>query len=59
MLLSLPQWHETALRELCMHNLFGLGDTQAKRLLIALTSRRLGVPAEDYQQLRQLLKTRP
>ena len=58
-LLSLPQWHETALRELCMHNLFGLRDTQAKRLLITLTSRRLGVPAEDYQQLRQLLKTRP
>ena len=58
MLLSLPQWHETALRELCMHNLFGLGDTQAKRLLITLTSRRLGVPAEDYQELRQQLKTR-
>ncbi|MGD0063113.1 MAG: hypothetical protein ABSB76_06710 [Streptosporangiaceae bacterium] len=58
-LLSLPQWHETALRELCVHNLFGLRDTQAKRLLITLTSRRLGVPAEDYQQLRQLLKTRP
>jgi hypothetical protein len=41
-----------------MHNLFGLGDTQAKRLLITLTSRRLGVPAEDYQELRQQLKTR-
>jgi hypothetical protein len=57
-LLSLPQWHETALRELCMRNLFGLRNTQAKRLLITLTSRRLGVPAEDYRQLRQLLKTR-
>ena len=58
-LLSLPQWHETALRELCGHNLFGRRDTQVKRLLITLTSRRLGVPTEDYQQLRQLLKTRP
>jgi hypothetical protein len=58
MLLSLPQWHETALRELCMHNLFGLMDTQAKRLLITLTSRRLGVPAGDYQELRQQLETR-
>jgi hypothetical protein len=58
-LLPLPRWHETALRELCMHNLFGLRDTQAKRLLITLTSRRLGVPSEDYQQLRRLLqKTR-
>ena len=57
-LLSLPQWHKTVLRELCVH-LFALKDTQAKRLLITLTSRRLGVPAEDYQRLRQLLKTRP
>lgn len=59
MLLSLAQWHETALRELCMDGLFGLRDTQIKRLLITLTSRRLGVPTEDYQQLRQLLKLRP
>jgi hypothetical protein len=58
-LLPLPQWHETTLRELCMHNLFGLPDTQAKRLLITLTARRLGVPAEDYQQLRKLLTSRP
>lgn len=58
-LLSLPQWHETALRELCERDLFGLRDTQAKRLLITFTSRRLGVPTEDYRQLRQLLKSRP
>jgi hypothetical protein len=58
-LLSLPRWHETALRELCVLNLFGRRDTQAKRLLITLTSPRLGMPAEDYQQLRQSLKTRP
>jgi Domain of unknown function (DUF4157) len=58
-LLPLPQWHETTLRELCMHNLFGLRDTQAKRLLITLTARRLGVPTEDYQQLRKLLRSRP
>lgn len=59
MLLSLPQWHETALRELCERNLFGRITTQAKRLLITFTSRRLGVPTEDYRQLRQLLKSRP
>ncbi len=58
-LLPLPRWHETALRELCMHNLFGLRDTQAKRFLITLTARQLGVPTEDYQQLRKLLKTGP
>jgi hypothetical protein len=57
MLLSLPQWHESALRELCVRNLFGLRDTQAKRLLVTLTSPRLGVPAEDFQQLRKLLKS--
>ena len=27
-----------------MHNLFGLKSTQAKRLLITLTARQLGVP---------------
>jgi Domain of unknown function (DUF4157) len=55
-LLPLPEWHETKLREMCMHSLFGLKSTQAKRLLMTLTSRRLGVPAEDYRQLRSLLR---
>lgn len=50
-LLTLPQWHETALREQCMHKLFSLRSTQLTRLLITLTSRHLGVPSEDYQQL--------
>jgi hypothetical protein len=54
-LLPLPEWHETSLRRMCFDDLFGLGSTQAKRLLITLTARRLGVPAEDYQQLRELV----
>lgn len=56
-LLPLPQWHEATLRERCFNSLFRLRDTQAKRFLITLTSRRLGVPTEDYRQLRDLLAT--
>jgi len=56
-LLPLHRWHETTLRELCMHSLFSLRSTQARRLLITITSRRLGVPAKDYQRLRNLLTT--
>jgi Domain of unknown function (DUF4157) len=58
-LLPLPEWHETSLRELCFDDLFGLKSTQAKRLLITLTSRRLGVPSEDYQELREVLLAGP
>ena len=52
LLQSLPEWHETTLRELCFHTLFRSADTQAKRFLIAFTSRRIGMPSEDYPQLR-------
>jgi Domain of unknown function (DUF4157) len=55
-LLSLPEWHETTLRPWCLRTLFRHSGTQAKRLAMTLTARRLGVPAEDYQQLRARLR---
>jgi hypothetical protein len=54
-LLPLSRWHEASLRDLCFRDLFCLRSTQAKRLLITLTSRRLGVPTEDYRALRDQL----
>jgi hypothetical protein len=54
-LLSLPEWHETHLRDLCFGELFSRWSTQAQRLLITITAPRLGVPSPDYQSLRQKL----
>lgn len=51
-LLTLPEWHAGRLRELCFGELFGLRSTQVSRVLFTLTSRNLGVPSEDYRQLR-------
>jgi hypothetical protein len=54
-LLPVRQWHDARLRDLCFHELFGLKSTQAKRFLLELTSRRLGVPSSDYHDLRKRL----
>jgi hypothetical protein len=39
-LVSLPQWHQSALRDLCLRELFGRWDTRAARLATAFWPRR-------------------
>ena len=52
MLLTLPEWHDEKLRDQCFQELFGLRSTRAKRVLLSLVSRRLGVPSRHYATLR-------
>jgi hypothetical protein len=51
-LLTLPEWHDTVLRQQCFEELFSLRSTQASRSFFTLASRSLGVPSEDYKDLR-------
>jgi Domain of unknown function (DUF4157) len=51
-LMSLPQWHETVLREQCFEQFFRLRSTRAMRVFLTVASRRLGVPSEHYSALR-------
>jgi hypothetical protein len=51
-LMSLPQWHETVLREQCAEQFFRLGSTRALRVFFTVANRRLGVPSERYSTLR-------
>lgn len=49
-LVSLPQWQEGDLRELCFSELFPSRKTQFQRFLISLTAPQLGVPSADHQR---------
>ena len=51
-LVTLRQWHDTGLRDLCFHELFGRWRTRAMRTLLSAVSRRLGVPSADVEALR-------
>jgi hypothetical protein len=51
-LVSLPQWHETVLREQCVEQFFRLRSARALRVFFTVASRRLGVPSEHYAALR-------
>jgi hypothetical protein len=46
-LLTLPEWHDARLRDLCFQEIFRRPGTQSARLLLTLF-RRLGVPSPDY-----------
>ncbi len=51
-LVSLREWHESGLRDLCFGTLFGRWRTRAMRIAATTLSRRLGVPALDIELLR-------
>jgi hypothetical protein len=51
-LVSLRQWHDTSLHDLCFHELFGRWRTRAMRILLSTVSRRLGVSSADIETLR-------
>ena len=50
-LLTLRQWHDTDLRELCFSELFGRWRTRVSRLMLSASLRRLGVPSADAATL--------
>ena len=50
-LLTLRQWHNTDLRELCFSKLFGQWRTRVSRLMLSASLRRLGVPSADAATL--------
>jgi hypothetical protein len=50
-LLTLRQWHDSGLRELCLGELFGHWRTRMSRLVLTASLRRLGVPSEDAAAL--------
>lgn len=50
-LVSLKEWHESGLRDLCFGTLFGQWRTRATRIAATMVSRRLGVPALDVELL--------
>jgi hypothetical protein len=51
-LVTLPQWHEAGLRELCFGELFGGLGTRMSRLFLAAAAPRFGVPSADSAALR-------
>jgi hypothetical protein len=51
-LVSLPEWHDSSLRDLCFGELFSLRSTSATRILASAVSRRFGVPSPDVEALR-------
>jgi hypothetical protein len=50
-LLTLRQWHDTDLRELCFGELFGHWRTRMTRFVLTATLHRLGVPSSDAATL--------
>jgi hypothetical protein len=50
-LVTLKQWHDTDLRELCFGELFGQWRTRVSRLVLTASLRRLGVPSTDAAML--------
>lgn len=51
-LLGLREWHDTSLRELCFHELFGRKSTRTMKSVLSVVSRRFGVPSPDVETLR-------
>ena len=51
-LVTLRQWHDSDLRDLCFGELFSLRRTGAMRILASAIFRRFGVPSPDVQALR-------
>jgi hypothetical protein len=47
-LVSLPDWHDSTLRELCHGDLFGRASTRGMKVVVSMFSRQFGVPAPDY-----------
>jgi hypothetical protein len=51
-LVTLRQWHDGGLRDLCFNELFSSRRTQVTRAFLAASLRRLGVPSADVKELR-------
>ena len=51
-LVTLRQWHDSSLRDLCFGELFSLWRTGAMRILASAIFRRFGVPSPDVEALR-------
>lgn len=51
-LLTLPEWHDTYLRERCFKEFFGLRSTRGMRIFLTAARRSLGVPSVHYASLR-------
>lgn len=51
-LVTLRQWHDSDLRDLCFGELFSLRRTGAMRILASAVFRRFGVPSPDVEALR-------
>jgi hypothetical protein len=51
-LVTLRQWHDSGLRDLCFGELFNLRRTGATRMLASAVFRRFGVPSPDVEALR-------
>jgi hypothetical protein len=51
-LVTLRQWHDSSLRDLCFGELFSLWRTSATRILASAVFRRFGVPSPDIEALR-------
>jgi hypothetical protein len=52
-LVTLRQWHDSGLRDLCFGELFSLRRTGATRILASAVFRRFGVPSPDVESLRR------
>jgi hypothetical protein len=52
-LVTLRQWHDSGLRDLCFGELFNLRRTGATRILASAVFRRFGVPSPDVESLRR------
>ena len=50
-LVTLRQWHDSTLRDLCFGELFSLWRTAAMRILASAIFRRFGVPSPDVEAL--------
>jgi hypothetical protein len=50
-LVTLRQWHDSSLRDLCFGELFSLWRTAAMRILASTIFRRFGVPSPDVEAL--------
>jgi hypothetical protein len=53
-LVTLRQWHDSSLRDLCFGELFSLWRTGAMRIVASAIFRRFGVPSPDIEALRHL-----
>ena len=51
-LVTLRQWHDSGVRDLCFGELFSLRRTGAMRIVASAIFRRFGVPSPDVEALR-------